>query len=333
MARLLFHCDEINERGSAAALFEYISYCQLLGHEVTWAYNLESPNRLGSLAIINQKFETIGISNFERFAISAQKNYDWVYFLKKGTNDGLLIPRIPNNVHAIFQYYQPHGDSYAYISEWLARAMARSHNEFIPRRLRPYFPYESIHLESVPFSVDMPKPTGSMREEYGIPAEAKVCLRFGGLETFDIPWVKKTLVETLDDTPELWFLGVNTEKFTDHKRAIFAPAVYGLQAKANLISSSDFVLHARRQGESFGMTILETMQSSKPILSWFGGWDRNHVALLERNSLFLTPFDLRRKIKAFGATSNTQKNLEVANEFRPNRVFPKFKSVFGQDIL
>jgi hypothetical protein len=305
----------------------------MLGHEVTWAYNLDSPNNQDSVALVNEKFETVGISDFKSFALSAQKSYDWAYFLKKGTNDGLLIPRIPNNVHAIFQYYQPHGNSYAYISEWLARAMARSHNKFIPARFRQYFPYESIHLDSVPFSVDMPVPTGSMRAEYGIPADAKVCLRFGGFETFDIPWVKKTLVETLDETPELWFLAVNTEKFTDHKRAIFAPAVYGLQAKANLISSSDFILHARRQGESFGMNILEAMQSSKPILSWFGGWDRNHVALLDRNSLFLNSFDLKRKIKAFGATSNIQKNLEVSNEFRPDKVFPKFRTVFGQDII
>jgi len=333
MARLLFHCDVINERGSAAALFEYITYCQLLGHEVTWAYNLESTNNLESLALISEKFDTVGISNFGKFAISAQQNFDWVYFLKKGSNDGLLIPGIPNNVHAIFQYYEPHGNSYAYISDWLAQAMARSQNGIIPKRLRPYVPYESIHLNSVPFSVDMPGPTNSLRKEYGIPEEAKVCLRFGGMETFDIPWVKKVLIETLDESPDLWFLGVNTEKFTDHKRAIFAPAVYGLKAKANLIASSDFVLHARRQGESFGMNILETMQSSKPILSWFGGWDRNHIALLDRSSLYMTPFDLKKKLKAFGAMSNIHRNLEVANEFRPGRIFPRFRETFGQDII
>ena len=42
MANLLFHSDVINERGSAAAVFEYMKQCKQLGHETSWAYNAES---------------------------------------------------------------------------------------------------------------------------------------------------------------------------------------------------------------------------------------------------------------------------------------------------
>lgn len=333
MANLLFHCDVINERGSTAALFEYISLCRDAGHNVTWAYSLDSPNNQKSLALVQEEFNTIAVSSVEKFARSAGKRFDWVYLLKKGLHDGLLIPGIPNSVHAIFQYYQPHGDSYAYISDWLARTMSRSQNKYIPARFRPYIPLEKLKLSSVPFSVNLPLPATNLRTEFGIPDEAKLCLRFGGMETFDIPWVKRILIESLDEDSNLWFLGVNTEKFTTHKRAVFAPPIFGLQTKADLIGSADFILHARRQGESFGMNILESMQGGKPILAWYGGWDRNHVALLDKSSLYFTPLDLKSKILGYGRNSDVQRNLAVGDSFRPHRIFPRFQSVFGHNVI
>lgn len=333
MANLLFHSDVINERGSAAAVFEYLKQCQNLGHQVAWAYNADSESDLAAIKLYEDQFEIIRIDNFEVFKKSASKTFDWVYFIKKGPNDGLLIPNIPNNVHVVFQYLEPHGEKYAYISQWLARTMARSTNDFLPSRLRSYFPYTPFELDHVPFSVDIPQPTHGIRSSLGIPEEAKVALRFGGLDTFDISWVKRVLVECLDEDPNLWFLGVNTEKFTSHPRAIFAPTILGLQAKANMLHSADFVIHGRRQGESFGMNLLESMQASKPILSWFGGWDRNHTTMLHSSSFYYSPVDLKRKIRKYATGCDIEKNRVTAENFRPASVLPKFRSVFGSGVL
>jgi hypothetical protein len=333
MAKLFFHSDVINERGSAAAVYEYMRLCQSNGHEVSWGYSAESPNDPNSIKMYGTQFEIIPIVSFEKFSTSASKEFDWAYFVKKGPNDGIQIPGIPNNIHVVFQYLDPHGDNYAYVSGWLARTMARSTNQFLPSRLRSYFPYTPFNLDYVPFSVELPEPTNSLRRDLGIPQEAKVALRFGGMKTFDIPWVKKVLLECLDEDPNLWFLAVNTERFTTHKRAVFAPTILGAQAKSNMLGSADFVIHARRQGESFGMNILESMQAGKPILSWIGGWDRNHVELLHHSSLYLGPMDFKRKVKAYAASCNVTHNLNIAENYKPAAVFPEFKRVFGSGVL
>jgi glycosyltransferase involved in cell wall biosynthesis len=236
-------------------------------------------------------------------------------------------------VHVVFQYLEPHGDKYAYISKWLARTMARSTNDFLPARCRSYFPYTPIKFDYVPFSVDIPEPTHKIRSSLGIPEEGKVALRFGGLDTFDISWVKRVLLECLDEDPNLWFLGVNTQRFTNHPRAIFAPTILGLQAKANMLHSADFVIHARRQGESFGMNLLESMQASKPILSWIGGWDRNHTTMLHPSSYYYSPIDLKWKIKNYAASCNVVKNRETAEKFRPDSVLPLFREIFSNGVL
>lgn len=333
MARLLFHSETINERGTAAALYEYLKICKSLNHDVSWAYSEGPENDLESLKFYGSQFDTIPIKDFEKFSKYARKNFDWAYFLKKGSPDGFLIKQIPNNIHVIFQYFQPHGDNYAYISEWLAKTMARSQNKYLPTKLRPYFPYTPLQLNSVPFSVNLPTPDTNLRNELQIPYEAKVCLRFGGYDTFDIPWVKRVVINTLESDPNFWFLGVNTKRFVSHPRALFIEPILGLQGKANMLATCDFVLHGRRQGESFGMTILETMQAGKPILSWFGGWDRNHVTLLDKSSFYFGPIDLTMKLQKYARTVDFSANLSRSKNFTPEKVFPKFVNVFGSGIL
>lgn len=333
MARLLFHSESINERGSAAALYEYIKMCKSIGHEVSWAYSEGPDNDLEALRLYSDQFDTIPVQNFEKFSKHAEKFYDWVYFLKKGSPDGYHIKNIPNNIHVIFQYFYPHGENYAYISEWLAKAMARSQNKFVPRKLRPYFPYEPLRLNSVPFSVNLPAADTNLRDELKIPLEAKVCLRFGGQDTFDIPWVKKVVVDALESDPNFWFLGVNTKEFVSHPRALFTQPFLGLQRKANMLATCDFVLHGRRQGESFGMTILESMQAGKPVLSWFGGWDRNHISLLDKSSFYFGARDLAQKLKNYGKAVDVVANTTQSLNFTPEKIFPKFVKVFGSGVL
>jgi glycosyltransferase involved in cell wall biosynthesis len=100
-----------------------------------------------------------------------------------------------------------------------------------------------------------------------------------------------------------------------------------------MLASADIILHARLQGESFGMVILEAMQAGKDILAWSGGWDRNHTKLLASSCLYKNRKDLRAKLRENQSKETILLNEETANNFRIKRVMPKFKEVFGHGIL
>jgi hypothetical protein len=177
--------------------------------------------------------------------------------------------------------------------------------------------------------VDMPLPESGIREELGIPEEAFVILRFGGYETFDIGWVKETVLQSLDAHPRWHFVGLNTEIFTNHPRAHFLPMIVDPVEKVSLIAASDVFLSARSQGESFGLAIAETLQVGIPVLAWAGGDDRNHRVMLNGlGGLYRRPLDLRWRLGRLAAghdpSSQTARRTR-GDQFRPAVVAPKLE--------
>ena len=333
MARLLFHSDVLNERGTCAAIYEYCKELQKMGHEITWAFPVSPLNDDKAIKFYGDLISMLPYENFFHFKLYCNKKFDWAYFVKKGFNDGVYIPKIPNNVHVAFNYYQPHGDKYAYVSKWLANAAAKQQNFVVPSRLRKFIPNVALKLDWVPYAVQLPNPNDDYRNLWGIPEDATICLRFGGYNTFDIPWVHNTISKILEFDKSFYFVGVNTKPFTSHKRAIFLPEIIGTQLKSNMINTADVVLHGRRQGESFGMSILESINQNASIFAWFGGWDRNHVELLEYRNLYLNRRDLQWRLLNKFFPKNSAWSLKVAEEFKPSNVIKQFIEVFGHDIL
>jgi glycosyltransferase involved in cell wall biosynthesis len=333
MANLLFHTGLIDDRGSIAAVSEYIRSLTKEGHEIVWAYDKSnSGNRINAIQHYGKYFNLEGYTNFLDFSLTAQKKFDWAYFLKKGTNDGLCIPNIPNNIHVVFNIYEPHGSKYAYISKWLADHSARQSNFLIPKG-RSKLPNPFINRLWVPFGVDMPLPDDSLRSEWGISEEARICIRLGGETTFDIPWVQNVIIDLLENDLNFYFIGYNTNKFINHKRALFFPAINSKQEKANALHSSDIFLHARKQGESFGMAILEAMQVKVPVIAWKGGWDKNHTKILSNESLYKNENDLRLKLKQGLSMEAVRANGLESEKYRPSETIKIFKRVFNENVL
>lgn len=328
MATLLFHTGLIDDRGSIAATSEYIGYLQNEGHHVIWAYDKLNPgNRSSAISHYKKMFNLEHYVNFNQYSISVSKRIDWVYFSKKGLNDGLLIPSVKNAIHVMFNVYQPHGDTYAYVSKWLADASSRQANFFIPKG-RSKIPNPFVSREWVPFGVDMPPPTNSLRAEWGVPLDARVCIRLGGENTFDIPWVHKTIKKAITEHQNFYFIGYNTNKFIDHPRAIFLPSINGKIEKSNALMSADIFLHARRQGESFGMAILEAMRLKVPVLAWAGGWDRNHTKILHKESLYKNELDLYHKLMHGISDHSVSKSFDNSNLYLIPNVMQIFKDKF-----
>ena len=155
----------------------------------------------------------------------------------------------------------------------------------------------------------------------------------GGESSFDIQWVQETIIETLHYRRDFYFVAINTKPFVSHKRAIFLKKITDKSDKVRALKSSSVFLHGRTIGETFGMAILEAMAVGTPILSWKGGRDRKHISLLDKESLYRSPNDLRRKLLNLPGKESVQNNLKTAEAYKAVNVMPRFMRVFGLDEI
>ena len=141
--KILFHTNQLNLRGTTTAILDYAKYNQeILGNESIICYDESNPmNEPGVYDIVKKSFNVISsplnTNSVER--IIDREKIDFAYFLRGGAYD--FIPtNCKTGVHAVFQINNPHGDIYAYVSEWLSGRM-------------------SNNIPWVPHIVDLPPPT------------------------------------------------------------------------------------------------------------------------------------------------------------------------------
>lgn len=306
--KILFHTNDLGLRGTAQAVFDYAHYAEnILGWTSSVVYPLNAPSN--DEAIVEKFKARFEIKGYNQLNEIAGSGADLTYFIKSGHRDGLLSPDTPSAVHAVFQEFDPHGDSYAYVSEWLSQHCTGGR-----------YPY-------VPHIVDLPSGS-SQRRAWGIPEDAFVFGRYGGYDTFDIDFVKRSVPMLLQDR-RVWFVFVNTEPFLDHPRALFLDAIAKPEEKSDFILTCDAMLHGRERGESFGLAICEFLFHGKPVLAWAGGKDGNHRRILGAASgaLYEDQDDLLRK--AFAMIEGSDQNWSaLVQDFSPAAVMPRFEKVF-----
>jgi glycosyltransferase involved in cell wall biosynthesis len=318
--KILFHANTLNYRGTTVALTDYARYNRsILGNESIIAYNIDLgfDKDMGSeMAVVNElakEFTILGYSNKDpslgllEYWINVHKP-DLSYFIRAGQKEAL-----PSNcktvVHSVFQFNDPHGDKYAYISEWLSDKMSNGTIPFVP------------HV------VSLPEPTRDYREAFGIKKDQIVIGRYGGYYTFDIPFVKQLVKRIASTSDRYVFLFMGTLPFIDHPNVKFINETHDVQKKANFINTCDAMLHGRERGESFGLSIAEFLSLNKPVLAWNNGHDLNHLAMLKDSGLLYNDSsDLNRIITSLpDFKEDWTKRVE---EYKPAAVMKKFNEVF-----
>lgn len=314
--KILFHENQLCLRGTSVALYDYAQFNeQILGNESYIIFDRHSRfNDNQAIAKFTSRFPDRVLAYNSRHEINAmcdQLNIDCFYMIKSGENDGLLSNK-KNLVHAVFQAHQPHGDVYAYVSEWLSNKMTSGKSPYVP------------HI------VHLPDPTDNIRESLGIPRDAFVFCRYGGYDQFDIQFVKEAVTEFTRANESVWFIFFNTAPFANHPRINFYNGFADMQLKANVIESCDAMIHARAMGESFGLAICEFLYGNKPVLAWSGGHDKHHVDLLTNTEcLYDDKEDLLCKMQSLVDGNRTLNNYKtLVEKFSPSAVMTKFKEVF-----
>lgn len=316
---ILFHANTLNYRGTTVALTDYARYNRLiLGNESIITYNMDlgHDKDVGSerevIIQLSKEFKVLPYSSVPDGntleSIIDSYSPDLTYFIRAGHKEPL-----PKNcktaVHSVFQYNDPHGDKYAYVSDWLSQTMSKGSIPFVP------------HI------VDLPDPDRDYRDIFGIRKDQIVVGRYGGYYTFDLPFVKRTVEQIAYKSDKFVFLFMGTEPFLNLPNVKFINETHDVQKKANFINTCDVMLHGRERGESFGLSIAEFLSLNKPVLSWNGGYDLNHLDMLKDSGLLYNNGD--DIIRILNSLPDFKEDwTKRVKQYKPVPVMKKFKKVF-----
>lgn len=296
-----FHSNQLGLRGTEVALYEYaLGNQQILGNESI----VFAPKR-SDLSTYDKFSKVLPVYLYDDFSELEGFNLDWCYFIKYGTNDSKLLKSAKNFVHAVFNVNDPHGDVYAYVSEWLGE----THNA-------PFLPH-----------IVNPQPqTSNFRQSLGIPEDAVVFGRYGGYDQFDYEWVKNVIKTIVNETSNIYFLFLNTAKFINHPRVLFFGGTDSVDKKTAFINTCDAMLHARSEGESFGLSICEFLAQNKPVITNPNGRDKNHLKVLgDKGIYYKNTNELYTILKQF---TPTQENyVSLIEQFSSKKVMSKFQKL------
>ena len=323
------HANSIDNRGGGQLIFDYAKGIQtILGHEV-YIYSSskflnETIERCRQRFIVDQYDIRIGtaennnlIQNKLEYFIDRDK-LDFLYFIKAGNIDGILPKNCKTGIHCVFTMAEPHGDVYAGISEYTAKKYNKS--------------------LYVPHIVNRRECTEDVRKKLGIPHDALVLGRHGGMEYFNLPFVQQAIRDILKHRQDIWFLFLSTRPFINHERVIFLPWLEAEQDKYNAIHACDGMIHARLDGEMFGIAVGEFSCCNKPVITWSGktstgqdysGYDKAHIDILSKKAIVYNNYqDVLDIFYSLQKVDIQKRSWDVYSKYNEANVIDSFNTVF-----
>jgi hypothetical protein len=294
-------------------MYDYAHYNEkLLGHKsIVVSKHPDEQSYTDPLAVakFKSRFDVFFYKTIEEFQkILKDNKVDLLYAQKAGAVDEIISDSCKTVVHAVFQYDDPHGNVYAYISDWLTKQFGNKH---------PF----------VPYMVDLPNENGDFRKELGIPKDGVVYGRYGGQETFDIGFVQNTITRLANINPNIYFLFMNTDEFTPSKsNIIYLNGTSDMVLKTKFINTCDAMIHARMMGESFGLAVAEFSIRNKPVITCRYSRDTAHIDMLGDKGIYYQ--DEVSLMKILRQPIDKTKDWNAYRDYTPINVMAKFKKVF-----
>jgi glycosyltransferase involved in cell wall biosynthesis len=313
--KIALHDNSLSLRGTTVAIYDWAFWLrEYLELEPIIMYDTQHPaNNNGVVNKFQKQFPVFGYSNVSQIDEILEKNEcDYFFMEKSGKPDGVISTVCKNLVNAISVCDESHihGDVFAMGSKWLSK---------ITNYKIPYVPY-IVHL---------PDEQENMRNELGIPEDALVLGRNGGWETFDLSFVKETIIEIINQRSDLWFVFQFTEPFYKHERIIYLEGTPDLNQKVKFINTCDAMIHARYIGESFGLSCAEFSIRNKPIITYYNSPERNHIDILgERGIYYENKNDIFHILKNLDKNQINQLEWNCYQDYSPENVVQKFKEVY-----
>jgi len=316
-------------RGADIAVFDYALYNQKLLNNKSYiiCFTLEKQINIGfpTERIIYDKFKSefpiLEINDiFEMKDIIKKYDLSFFYTLTYGGENDIyqfknkdLWENCKTIKHCVFDTTYPESDFYISISNYL--------NE----------KYKT-NIPVIPHIVNLPDLSDNLKTELNIPKDAIVLGRYGGYNEFNISFVHETIKEILLECDNIYFLFANTVPFYDHPRIIYLEHIIDLKEKVKFINTCDAMIHARIEGETFGLSIGEFSIKNKPIITCDCG-DLEHIKILNDKAIIYDSkeslLDIFKNIKKIIITNN---NWNAYNDYNPEKIMKLFSNIFNTCI-
>ena len=316
--KIAMHSNDLCARGVPTSVFKYSTYLEkFYNYDIVCIYDKTSyfNDELGISKFCNN-FTTYGYNEWSEVDdILKGESVDLLYMQKMGSIDGKISKNIPTVIHSVFQAHEPHGAVYAYISEWLSKAMPGNH-------------------EFVSYIVDLVEPNSDLRSELNIPEDAIVFGRHGAYNQFNLTFVHDCIRDIAKKHNNIYFLFMNTEPFCEElKNIIHLPKTIDEQVISNFINTCDSMIHARAMGESFGLAIAEFLYQDKPVISYHGGSDKNHLYMMGKKGIWYEDYQSLMDVILNFYRLPAESYKSIVNKFNSKDVMSKFNDVFVKDFL
>jgi hypothetical protein len=314
--KIAFHDNCLTVRGTTTCIYNFAYWGrELLDFEPIIIYNKTDPhNDIDGYNKCAKEFEVFGYSDKSEIdKILKEQKCEYFFMKKGGSPDGIISKECKNLINACSGWWQPdwiHGDVYAMGSEWLSKLT-------------------NYNIPYVSDIVILPNIEEDMREELSIPKDALVFGRNGGYDTFDIHWVKESIIQALEKRSDIWFVFQNTEKFIDHERVIYLSRSSDEEVKVKFINTCDAMLHARFHGESFGVSCAEFSLRNKPVITYDKSPEFSHIDILgEKGIYYSNPNDLMHILLNLNKLEINPMDWNQYQQFAPEPIMKKFYEVY-----
>ena len=307
---IAFWDTHLNERGTTVAMFDYAYHNQTILNNKSFIFyhNDHEDNKNEVINKFKKEFIVHGTKSMNEVdKYLTTYNISHIYIIKYGINDGTLSKVAINCIHCVFSCSEPHGEIYSAISPWIRGG--------------------NLKYPIVPHMINLPINNKNLREKLNISNNAIVFGGYGGKGSFSINFVHKVVYLIALNNPQIYFLFANFHKFCrDLPNIIHLPMITDLKQKVEFINTTDAMLHARVDGETFGISIGEFSSKNKPVIAMKIG-DLAHVHLLGNKGIWYNDekslYDILTSFKP-----ELNKDWNAYDDFTPEKVMNIFKEVY-----
>lgn len=266
----------------------------------------------------------VEIDHVTSYSELAEKSgsFDFLYHVTSADPQGLeWFKQMRSRSTLIHQVgYQPPeykvSKHFAYTSFWQSYNFTNGAASVLPYIIPPAVP-GADSLDDLRCTLDIPK-------------DALVLGRHGGSDTWNLRFACSAVERAVHSRHDLWFIFVGTPRFTSHERVIFLDSKSSLEELEGFFAACDAMIHARWEGETFGMACAEFLRRRKPIITWSESREQNHIFLAGRSAItYNSESDLLQILlsldKDYLAHKGSLINMKLIEMHRPEIIVELFR--------
>jgi glycosyltransferase involved in cell wall biosynthesis len=303
-------------RGTEVALFDYMDKTEtILRNTSILCLGKDAFNEPSVLKRFEKRFPIIRFSDSQDLEEQlSEKKVNALYSIRSNPKNGIQLTSIPLLVHCVYSI-NPTGN------ELVRAGVSRS---------------VSQDEQFVPHMVNLPETSEDYRTLLSIPKTAIVFGRHGGADTFDLDFVRDTILHILQTNNDVYFLfAVRPHCLQDvsHPRLICLESFSDPITRRKFINTCSAMIHAQSMGETFGLSVAEFSSSNKPVIVWEGGDVREHLRILGDKCIrYKNREELIEIINNFNQRSSERNDWNAYQEYSPDKVMKQFDDVFLQPL-